>query len=295
MAAARPAAYHRGLRLLLAPYLLGAVVLVAIPALLSFVLAFTQFDAVSPLRWIGLLNFKLLALDPRLPIALRNSLFYIALAVPLRVLGALLLALLLRERRPGVGVVRAAVYLPTVIPDVAYALVWLWIFNPLYGPLNLLLGAAGLPTPAWLVQAETARPALVFMSLFQIGEGFVLLLAGLSSLSRDYYASAAVDGASRWQMFWAITLPLLAPWLALLTVRDVILSFQTTFTPAYIMTGGDPYYATLFLPLLVFKEAFDNFRFGHGAALMTMLFLTTAILIGALLLTYRGWMDADER
>ena len=295
MAAAQPAAYHRGLRLLLAPYLLGAVVLVAIPALLSFVLAFTQFDAVSPPRWIGLLNFKLLALDPRLPIALRNSLFYITLAVPLRVLGALLLALLLRERRPGVGVVRAAVYLPTVIPDVAYALVWLWIFNPLYGPLNLLLGAAGLPTPAWLVQAETARPALVFMSLFQIGEGFVLLLAGLSSLSRDYYASAAVDGASRWQMFWSITLPLLAPWLALLTVRDVILSFQTTFTPAYIMTGGDPYYATLFLPLLVFKEAFDNFRFGHGAALMTMLFLTTAILIGALLLTYRGWMDADER
>jgi multiple sugar transport system permease protein len=295
VAAAQPAAYHRGLRLLLAPYLLGAVVLVAIPALLSFVLAFTQFDAVSPPRWMGLLNFELLALDPRLPIALRNSLFYITLAVPLRVLGALLLALLLRERRPGVGVVRAAVYLPTVIPDVAYALVWLWIFNPLYGPLNLLLGAAGLPTPAWLVQAETARPALVFMSLFQIGEGFVLLLAGLSSLSRDYYASAAVDGASRWQMFWSITLPLLAPWLALLTVRDVILSFQTTFTPAYIMTGGDPYYATLFLPLLVFKEAFDNFRFGHGAALMTMLFLTTAILIGALLLTYRGWMDADER
>jgi multiple sugar transport system permease protein len=293
--AARPAAYYRGLRWLLAPYLLGAVVLVAIPALLSFALAFTQFDAVSPPRWMGLLNFTLLALDPRLPIALRNSLYYIALAVPLRVLGALLLALLLRERRPGVGLFRAAVYLPTVIPDVAYALVWLWIFNPLYGPLNLLLGAAGLPTPAWLVQPETAKPALVFMSLFQVGEGFVLLLAGLSSLSRDYYLSAAVDGASRWQMFWSITLPLLAPWLALLTIRDIILSFQTTFTPAYIMTGGNPYYATLFLPLLVFKEAFDNFRFGHGAALMTMLFLTTAILIGALLLTYRGWIDADER
>ncbi len=266
----------------------------AVPALLSLALAFTRFDAVSPPRWSGLRNFTLLAADPRLGLAISNSFFYIALAVPLRVLGALLLALLLRERRRGVGVYRAAVVLPTVIPDVAYALVWLWIFNPLYGPLNLLLGALGLPTPAWLVNAETAKPALVFMSVFQIGEGFVLLLAGLHSLPRDYYASAAVDGASRWQMFRAITLPLLAPWLALLTVRDVILSFQTTFTPAYIMTGGDPYYATLFLPLLVFKEAFDNFRFGNGAALMTVLFLTTAVLIGALLLTYRGWLNADD-
>ena len=295
---ARPhsaSAYHRRLRWLLVPYLGGALLLVGVPALLSFALAFTQFDAVSPPRWYGLRNFVLLAADPRLPIALANSFFYIALAVPLRVLGALLLALLLRERRPGVGVFRAAVYLPTVIPDVAYALIWLWIFNPLYGPLNLLLEAAGLPTPAWLVQPETAKPALVLMSLFQVGEGFVLLLAGLHSLSRDYYLSAAVDGASRWQMFWTITLPLLAPWLALLTVRDVILSFQTTFTPAYIMTGGDPYYATLFLPLLVFKEAFDSFRFGHGAALMTFLFAVTAILVAALVLTYRGWLEADER
>jgi multiple sugar transport system permease protein len=131
------------------------------------------------------------------------------------------------------------------------------------------------------------------MALFQIGEGFVLLLAGLHSVPPDYYRSAAVDGASRWQMFRLITLPLLSPWLALLTVRDVILSFQTTFTPAYLMTGGDPYYATLFLPLLVFKEAFDSFRFGHGAALMTLLFAVTAVLIGALLLAWRGWLDAD--
>ena len=265
----------------------------AVPALLAVALAFTQFDAVSPPRWFGLRNFALLSADPRLPIALGNSLFYIGLAVPLRVLGALLLALLLRERRPGIGLFRAAVYLPTVIPDVAYALIWLWIFNPFYGPLNLLLGAAGLPTPAWLVDAQTARPALVFMALFQIGEGFVLLLAGLHSVPRDLYRSAAVDGASRWQMFRLITLPLLSPWLALLTVRDVILSFQTTFTPAYIMTGGDPYYATLFLPLLVFTEAFDSFRFGHSAALMSLLLAVTAVLIGALLLAWRGWVDAD--
>ena len=255
----------------------------AVPALLSVGMAFTLYDGVSPPRWFGLRNFVLLAADPRFAIAVRNSLAFMVLAVPLRVLGALALALLLRHRRRGVGLFRAAVYLPTVVPDVAYALIWLWILNPFYGPLNLALAALGLPTPAWLAQADTALPALAFMSVFQLGEGFVLLLAGLGSLPRDYYDSAAVDGAAPWQQFGFITLPLLVPWLALLTVRDVILSFQSTFVPAVVMTGGDPYYATLFLPLLLYKEAFDNFRFGQGAALMLALLVGTALLVGALL------------
>lgn len=275
---------------MLAPFLIGALALVAAPALISFGLAFTLYDGVHAPRWFGLNNFLLLAADPRFQAAMRNSLSFIVLAVPLRVLGALGLALLLRKRRRGLAVYRAAVYLPTVVPDVAYALAWLWIFNPLYGPLNLLLGALGLPTPAWLVNPATARPALAFMSVFQIGEGFVVLLAGLNSLPRDYFAAATVDGASRWQIFRFITLPLLAPWLALLTLRDMVFSFQSTFTPAFIMTGGDPYYATLFLPLLIYREAFDNFRFGMGMALTLVLFAASAALIGLALLILRRWV-----
>jgi multiple sugar transport system permease protein len=113
----------------------------------------------------------------------------------------------------------------------AYALIWLWIFNPLYGPLNQILRAIGIDAPAWLINPVTAKPALILMSLFQIGEGFVVLLAGLKDIPSDYYDAAAVDGGSRWQAFWHITLPLLKPWLVLLTFRDVILSFQNTFTP----------------------------------------------------------------
>ena len=109
---------------------------------------------------------------------------------------------------------------------------------------------------------STALPALVIMSLFQIGEGFILLLAGLQQCPEDYYEAGAIDGASRWQLFRYITLPLLAPWLLLLTVRDIIVTAQNTFTPAYLMTGGGPYYATLFMPLLIYEEAFDRFRFG---------------------------------
>jgi multiple sugar transport system permease protein len=290
----RSLSYAAELRLMLAPFLLGVGILVVAPAFISFGLAFTLYDGVHAPRWFGLGNFRLLAADPRFQAAVRNSLSYIALAVPLRVLGALGLALLLRERRRGLALYRAAVYLPTVVPDVAYALAWLWIFNPLYGPLNLALGALGLPTPAWLVNPDTALPALAFMAVFQIGEGFVLLLAGLANLPADYYAAGVVDGASRWQLFRHITLPLLAPWLAMLTLRDIVYSFQGTFTPAFIMTGGDPYYATLFLPLLIYREAFDNFRYGMGLALMLVLFLVSAALIGLAVLGLRRWLYGDE-
>ena len=280
---------------MLSPYLLGTLALVALPAFLSFGLAFTLYDGLAAPLWRGMQNFSEVFADPLFGTAVRNSLTFILLAVPLRLLGALALALLLRQRHRGTGLYRAAVYLPTVIPDVAYALAWLWIFNPVYGPLNLLLGALGLPAPAWLAQSNTALPAIVIMSAFQIGEGFVVLLAGLQDIPQDYYQSAALDGASRWQSFRFITLPLLAPWLLLLTLRDIILSAQSTFTPAYLMTGGGPYYATLVVPLLVYEEAFDRFRFGQGAVLMLLLFVCVGLLLLLVYLTVRRWGYGDDR
>jgi multiple sugar transport system permease protein len=279
---------------MLVPYLAGMFLLVAAPALLSFALALTQYDALSPPVWHGLGNFEQIFRNPLFWTAARNSIYFVALAVPLRVLGALMLALLLRERRRGVAVYRAAVYLPTVIPSVAYALIWTWIFNPIYGPLNQLLGAVGLPAPAWLVRPDTALIAIALMSAFQIGEGFVVLLAGLQDISPDYYQSAKLDGGGRWQLFRFITLPLLAPWLLLLTLRDIILSAQSTFTPAYLMTGGGPYYATLFMPLLIYQTAFDRFRFGQGAAMLLLLFLSVGLLLLLVYYVMRSWGLADD-
>jgi multiple sugar transport system permease protein len=260
-------------------------------------MAFVFYDALSPPTWAGLANFREILTDPADPlfkIALANSLYFVALAVPLRTLGALGLALWLNHQRRGVGLYRAAVYLPTIIPDVAYALIWMWIFNPLYGPVNLTLDALGLPTPGWLADGDTAKLVFVIMALFQVGEGFVVLLAGLQNIPPEYYASAAVDGANGWQTLRHLTLPLLAPWLLLLTVRDVILSFQTTFTANFIMTGGGPYYATLFLPMQIYIEAFDAFRFGPGAAMMLLMFAMTAALIGLMFSFLSDWREADE-
>lgn len=281
--------YQRVLHGLLLPYVLGTLVLIALPALLTFALAFTQYDGLSSPVWIGLDNFRELFANPLVWTAIQNSVYFVVLAVPLRLLGALSLALLLNQRSRASGAYRAAIYLPTIIPDVAYALIWIWIFNPVYGPLNMILGSLGLPAPAWLVQPNTAKLAIVIMSLFQIGEGFVVLLAGLHDIPEDFYASAALDGGSRWQMFWRITLPLLAPWLLLLTIRDITLSAQSTFTPAYIMTDGGPYFSTLFMPLLIFDEAFERFRMGSGAAMLLLFFIGLGLLVLLIYFVAGGW------
>lgn len=288
------AGYHRSLYLMLAPYLLGTVALVIIPIGYTLSLAFTAYDALSPPVWVGLANFESLAGDPLFATAVRNSLLFVALTIPLRLLLTLGLALLLNQRRRGVSIYRAAVYLPTIIPSVAYALTWLWILNPYYGPLNLLLGSLGVPPIAWLADPATALPAIAFTAIFQIGEGFVVLLAGLREIPDDYYAAASIDGAGGLALLRHITLPLSAPWLLLLTIRDIIMTAQSTFAPALIMTHGGPYYATLFMPLLIYETAFDRFRFGEASAMTLVVLIGVAALIAIAYLLLGGWGYDDE-
>jgi multiple sugar transport system permease protein len=165
----------------------------------------------------------------------------------------------------------------------------LWILNPFYGPLNALLRSLGLPVPSWLVDPSWAPLAIVLVTFFQLGEGFVILLAALRHIPGEVYDAARVDGANRWQIFESITLPLLTPWLVLLSVRDIALSFQNTFTPAYIMTRGGPYYSTFYAPLLTYETAFDGLRFGQAAALMLIVFILTMLLVLIVYFIFEGW------
>ena len=272
-------AYETQACLFLIPFFLGSLILIVLPALITLGVAFTKYNAIQPPTWVGLNNFRALLASPLARLSLRISLQFIFLAVPLRLLGALLLALLLQQGGRLFGGLRAAVFLPTILPEGAYALIWLWILNPLYGPLNAVLHAVGLPTPDWLLNPTTARMSLALMSLFTIGEGMVLLLVGLKTIPRVIYEAARVDGANAWQSFWRISLPLLTPWLLLLTFRDIVVSLQNTFTPSFVMTYGGPYYATTFVPLLVFELAFDLFDFGLAAAMTVILYLLTSLLV----------------
>ena len=280
--------------MLLAPFLLGATLLILLPALFTLVLAFTEYDALTAPVWSGLQNFRTIFQREVFWIAVRNSLAFVALGVPLQLLGALLLALLLHQQQWGVRHYRNAAYLPTVIPDVAYALIWLWLFNPLYGPLNKVLAAVGLPQPAWLVDDNTALLSIIFMSSFRIGEGMLLLIAALQAMPSAYFQAAALDGGTRWQLFRYITFPLLIPWLLLLLMRDILLSAQSTFTPVYMMTEGGPGYATMLLPYLVYEEAFSHFRIGHAASMMVVMFAGIGVLLWVLYKVAGGWGYSDE-
>lgn len=269
-----------GLWLMAAPFLVGVVVLVAVPALVTLVMSLFEWDLLQPARFVGLGNFRELFGDVAFRASLRNSLTYVAIAVPLRVAIALGLALLMHRRIRGVGAERASVFFPTVIPDVAYALLWLWILNPLYGPLNLLLGALGLPTPSWLSVPASARWGVIIMGLFLIGEGFLIALAARRAVPGELYDMASSSGAGPWARFVRVTLPLMTPALLLMATRDTILSFQATFVPALIVTeGGPPPYGTTYLSLFIYRNAFEYLRYGYASAATVLMFVLTASIV----------------
>jgi multiple sugar transport system permease protein len=289
---------RRQLALMLAPFVLGLAGLVAIPAAVTFGLALFEYDLIGSARFVGLENFRELWSDEIFRISFQNSLVFAAIAVPLRLLAALGLALLLHRRARGAGAHRALVVLPTVVPDVAYGLLWLWLLNPLYGPINRLIewgGTAqltiwGYPSPQWLTHPNDARAAIVIMSLFTIGEGFVVLLAVRQGLPRELYELAAVEDADWLFVFWRITLPLMTPVLLLLLARDTILSFQTTFVPALIVTeGGPPPYSTTYVPLFVYRNAFEYLRYGYASAATVTMFVLTALIVYVQWRIVRRW------
>ncbi len=276
----------------LAPVTVGAIALVLVPGILTFVLAFSDYDGLRAPAAAGLDNFRALGRDRIFLQAVRNSLIFVALAVPLRLLVALGVGLLVAPQRRGTGPARTAVALPTFVPDVAYALLWLWIFNPLYGPLATVLRSAGLPGTEWLLGPWGARSSIVIMSLFQVAEAIIVVVAVRNEIPDELYEIASLEGASRSYVFRRVTLPLLAPTLGLLAARDVALSLQATFVPALVLTGGGPEYATTFLPLYTYQSAFEYLRFGYAAAMSVVMFGITAAMIALQLLAVRRWRAA---
>jgi multiple sugar transport system permease protein len=280
---------RRQVALMLAPYVAGLTALVAAPALLTFGLALTEYDLVRAPSFVGLDNFRELFSDDIFGIALMNSLVFAAIAVPLRLAAALALALLLHRRMTGIGTYRAGVIVPTVVPEIAFGLVFLWLLNPVYGPINTFLnwGAEanrtwlGYPLPQWLTHPNDARAAIIIMSLFTIGEGFVVLLVTRQGLPAELYDLAALEDVTAWGLFRRVTLPLMAPVLILLLARDTIFSLQATFVPALVVTeGGPPLYSTTYVPLFVYQNAFEYLRYGYAAAAtLTMLAITALIVL----------------
>ncbi len=274
----------------ISPWIIGFLVFTLGPMITSLFLSFHKYDLHTS-KYVGVENYRRLASeDPLFWKALSNTFVYAAFSVPLGILGSLGLALLLNQKVAGQKLFRTLFYLPSLVPAVASALLWQWIFNADNGVLNTFLGWIGLPAVEWLQNEKFTMPAFILMSLWGIGGGrMVIFLAGLQGISETYYEAARIDGAGSWVSFKNITLPLLSPVMFFNLILGVIGSFQV-FTSAYVMTGGGPNNASLFYALYLFRNAFEYFKLGKASAMAWVLFVIFVILTGIQFGVSKRWV-----
>lgn len=271
------------------PYVVGLLLLLVLPGALAAGLAFTEYYGFREPRFTGFDNLQRAFSDGQFGRSLGNGALLALLVVPLRLVLATGAALLLERRFRGVGAARTAVYLPSVVPDAAWALLWLWLLNPLYGPLPSVLAARGVDT-GLLTEAWPTRVGLALMLALQVGEAFIIALAARRMIPDRFYQVAAVEGASPWFTVRHVTLKLMAPVLALLALRDVVLVLQVTFIPVLLVTRGGPRESTLTPPLVIYERAFLYGELGYASMLSLVLLVSTAVVVGIAALAARPWL-----
>lgn len=257
----------------------------------SIIISLTKWDIINPPEFVGFANYcTIFADDFRFRKSLLVTAEYAALSVPLGLIFSLALALLLNMNLKGMRVFRSLFYIPAILPGVAVTMLWLWLFRPQGGVLNYLLGLVHISPKPWLSQPEWALPSFVIMSLWGVGGGMIIYLAGLQSVPTQLYEAAEIDGAGPWTRFWTITLPMISPTIFFNLVMGIIGSFQV-FTASYIMTpGGGPGYSTLFYVLYLYQKAFKYLQMGYASALAWILFLVVLALTLIIIKTSGKWV-----
>jgi len=278
--------------LFISPWIIGFVVFTAGALLGSFSISLTKWNVVGTPEIVGLANYQKMVEDRFFWQSIKVTLYYL-LNVPLNVVLGLLLALLLNQKVKGLSVFRTIFFLPSVASGVAVSLLWMWIFNPRFGIINILLKKIGIIGPLWLGSEAWAIPALIIMSIWGVGGGMLIYLGALQGIPTAFYEAATLDGAGAWKKLLHITVPMITPVLLLNLVMGVIVSFQV-FTQAYVMTDGGPNYATLFYVMYLYQQAFVWFNMGYASALAWELFV---IVVGFTLVQFylsNRWVYYEE-
>lgn len=264
-----------------APILIYFTIFVFGPIVASLVMMFYDWNGFGPLsqaKFIGINNMQEVLRDEKFLGSFRNTFAYAIVVVGSGIVFGLLLALVLNGVTKFVGFVRSTYYLPVMLPMTAMSLLWGLMYQPRYGFLNQVLDLAGIPPVRWLINPDTALLAICLMVVWKgLGWYMVIFLAGLKSIPEEFYEAAKVDGATAWQRFWKITLPLLKPTLLFVFVVTVIGSLQV-FTPIYIMTQGGPANATSVVVYWVYLTAFQFLRLGYASTQAGLLFLVILII-----------------
>ena len=282
--------------LFLLPWFIGFFGLTIFPILSSLYLSFTNFDMLTAPQWVGADNYvRMFTHDPKFAQSMRVTLLFVAFSVPLKLAFALGVALLLNRGMKGLPLYRAVFYLPSLLgASVAIAVLWRTLFAG-DGLVNKGLALVGIQGPAWISNPRYSLWTLVALAVWQFGSPMIIFLAGLRQIPQDVYEAASLEGASKWRIFWKITLPLLTPVVFFNAIIQTIEGFKS-FTPAFIISGGtgNPVNSTLFYTLYLYQEAFAFFRMGYASALAWALLAVVAIFTGISFLTSRYWVHYDE-
>lgn len=260
------------------PAIVGLLVFTAYPVLRSFQQSFTSSTMITGGRWLGLGNYRDLMQDDAFWQALGNTVYILIRAVPIGILVALGLALLLNMNVKGRAVYRVIFFIPSIVPLVASAVIWSYVFNPQYGVLNSLLAKVGIAGPSWLADPEWAKPALIILSVWGVGGLMVILLAGVQDVPVQLYEQAKLDGAGVFSRFRNVTLPFMSPHLLFALVIGLIAGFQY-FTEVFVLTdgAGGPAGSTMVAGLYLYQNAFAFFKIGYASALAWVLFILAAL------------------
>ena len=259
--------------LFVAPAMVIFFVFTLLPVAIALYLSFTNYDVFTKMDWIGFDNYQFTLFEDELfRTALVNTVVYTVWSVPLSMAIGLGAALLLNQKLRGLGLYRTIYYVPVVTSMVAVAMIWLQLFDPLYGVISNALEAIGIKGIDWLGDPNLAMPSIIAVSVWKvIGWNMLIYLAGLQGIPDYLKEAAAIDGANRWRTFWKITLPLLQPTTFFIFVTSLIGAFQV-FDVVYVMTGGGPANATTTLVHQIYNAAFKALDMGYAAAMSFVLF-----------------------
>jgi len=265
--------------LCLSPLLLHFLIFLAFPLVFSLYLSLNSWDLMSPDKsFVGLGNYVQLFHDADFWQAAVNTVIFAFWRVVVGTILALLLALLVNQKLRGISIFRGAIFAPVITSLVAISVVWLWLYDPSYGLLNLPVKALGMAPLAWLQDPHLAMPAVIIMSIWKgVGYTMVIYLAGLQGIPEQFYEAARIDGAGAWARFRFVTLPLLTPVTLFVLVISTIGAFQI-FAQIYIMTNGGPVKSTTVAVYYLYQQGFQFFHMGYASALAWILFLVMLIL-----------------
>ena len=280
--------------LFIAPWLIGFITLQAYPLIMSFYYSFTDFSILKPGKWVGFQNYiNLFTKDKYFLKSCGITVKYALMAVPMKLIMALAVAMLLNMKLKGINMFRTIYYLPSIMGgSVAISVLWRFLFMK-EGTINNLLAKFHIPAVNWLGNPDVALVTIALLVVWQFGSSMVLFLASLKNVPTELYEAAEMDGASKWKQFWTITIPMITPIIFFNLIMQIIHAIQE-FTSAFIITNGGPNHGTYLLGVKIYEDSFKNLKMGMASAESWVMFVAIMLITLLVFKSSSAWVFYND-